>query len=216
LVRIAVKQALRILHCGKVIFAHKSNRRSGDVVIRCEVANPIFGHCLPPSFCGKAGAVPRQLADYVCPKLRSAFRRGLGDRSERHSWYYRIDHHRRRFDIRLLGNWVGAIHVTPIRETCGRSTAPRLLKVKNLDAIEGQRRRAPGWPRPGAPRCQSCLRGSTCHRVSSPTCLRGKNQTDRPVCVAASSKAATSPCAVVLSCTTSGPVFRLCPFLRGD
>ena len=29
---------------------------------------------------------------------------------------------------------------------------------------------------PGAPRCQSCLRGFTRHRVTSPTCLRGKNQ----------------------------------------
>jgi hypothetical protein len=28
----------------------------------------------------------------------------------------------------------------------------------------------------GAPRCQSCLRGFTCHRVTLPTCLRGKNE----------------------------------------
>src|ERR1700733_12620972 len=45
------------------------------------------------------------------------------------------------------------------------------FKVKNLDPIEGQGRRAPGWPRPGAPRCQSCLSGSTCHRVTSPNLL---------------------------------------------
>jgi hypothetical protein len=134
LVRIAVKQALGILDCGNIIFAHKSNRRSGDVVIRCDVANPIFGHVRPPSFCGNASAVPRQLADDVCPKLRSAFRRGLGDRFDRHSRDYRIDCNRPRFDIRLLGNWVGAIHVSPIHETCGRSTnqreAPRLVQVQ--------------------------------------------------------------------------------------
>jgi hypothetical protein len=41
---------------------------------------------------------------------------------------------------------------------------------------EGQGRRAPGWPCPGAPRCQSCLRGSTRHWVTLPTCLRGKNE----------------------------------------
>jgi hypothetical protein len=124
LVRIAVKQALSILDCGKIIFAHKSNLRRGDVVVRCEVANPIFGHRSPPSL-GNATAVPRQLADNVCPKLRSALRRGLGERFDRHSQDYRIDHYRVRFDIRLLGNWVGAIHVTAIRETCGSSTNQR-------------------------------------------------------------------------------------------
>jgi hypothetical protein len=160
-----------MLDCGKIIVANKSNWRARDVVVRCDVANPIFGHCLPPSFCGNASAVPRRLADDVCPKLRGAFRRGIWEWFDRHSRDYRIDHHRVRFDIRLLGNWVGTIHVTPIRETCGRSTAPRLLKVKNLDAIEGRGRRAPGWPCPGAPRCRSCLRGSTHYRVASPNPL---------------------------------------------
>jgi hypothetical protein len=67
---------------------------------------------------------------------------------DRHSRDYRIDHHRVRFDIRLLGNWVGAIHVSPIRETCGRSTnqreAPRL--------VQGQEPRPDRRTRPSSPR----------------------------------------------------------------
>jgi hypothetical protein len=124
------------MDCGKIIFARKSNRRSGDVVIRCDVANPIFGHCSPHRLRERQRS-PRQLADDVCPKLRGAFRRGLGDRFDRHSRDYRIDHHRPRSDIRLLWNLVGAIHVSPIRETCGRSNQRGRgdwIKVKNPDS----------------------------------------------------------------------------------
>jgi hypothetical protein len=62
--------------------------------------------------------------------------------------------------------------------------------------------RPPEWPSPGAPRCQSCLCGFTRHRVTSPTCLRGKNQpsggfnelltdglAERPTLIARSSEA---------------------------
>jgi hypothetical protein len=175
LVRIAVKQALSILDCGKIIFAHKSNRRGGDVVVRCDVANPILGHRSPPIARGNASGVPRQLADDVCPKLRSAFRRGLGDWFDRHSRDYRIDHHRVRFDIRLLRNGVGAIHVSPIRETCGRSTnqreAPRLVQGQEPRPDRRTRPSSLRVAMPGAPRCQSCLSGSTCHRVTSPNLL---------------------------------------------
>jgi hypothetical protein len=117
-----------------------------------KVAKPIFGHRPPPSLAGTPALSPRQLADDVCPKLRSAFRRGLGDWFDRHSRDYRIDHHRVRFDIRLLGNWVGAIHVTSIRETCGRSTnqreAPRLVQDQEP---RPDRRTRPSSPRVAMP-----------------------------------------------------------------
>jgi hypothetical protein len=44
---LAALAALSMLDRSMVIFAHKSNRRNGDVVIRRDVANSIFGHCTP-------------------------------------------------------------------------------------------------------------------------------------------------------------------------
>jgi hypothetical protein len=48
---------------------------------------------------------------------------------------------------------------------------------------------------PEAAVCQSCLRGSTCHRVTSPTCLRGKNQ---PLGGVHETRGRTSGCPIAL------------------
>jgi hypothetical protein len=39
-----------------IIFAHKSDRRSGDVAVRCYVTNPIFGQLYAPIFVEIASA----------------------------------------------------------------------------------------------------------------------------------------------------------------